>query len=86
MESRNEENYFTHEEDNFYMDTENWILQHKWKNKLSDLTGIKRLNNLEWINLIFEYIDLPEINFSKYKKWVIQGNGDEWFLDKQFPT
>jgi hypothetical protein len=71
---------FTNTQDNFFMDTENWILEHKWKNKWSDLTGLKRLNNSEWIKLVYEHMDLPEINFELYKEWVTQGNGDEWFL------
>jgi hypothetical protein len=38
---------FTSQQDNFFMDTENWILENKWKNKWSDLTGVKRLKNIE---------------------------------------
>jgi hypothetical protein len=72
---------FTTQQDNFFMDTENWILENKWKNKWSDLTGVKRLNNIEWMYLICEYMDCPLNDFTTYEKWVNQGNGDEWFQD-----
>ena len=73
---------FTTAEDCYFMDFENWILENIWDQNIKCLRGLKRLNNFEWINIVFEYIDLPEINFSKYKTWVRQGNGDDWLLDE----
>ncbi len=63
------------------METENWILEHKWNDGVECLKGLKRLNNKKWIDLVYDNLDLEWKNFGPYLKWFADGGGDEWFQE-----
>ena len=64
--------------DNYYMDIENEAFD-QWPKLI--IKGKKRILNKEWMNHMKKYLDNNDIDNSieKYKDWVLNGGGDEWF-------
>ena len=75
---------YLRDRDYFYMDLENWLLEHKWRAPVP--TGPARhLFNSAWGQLMqAEMVDYdPHRNFIDYSSWVENGGGDEWFQPEE---
>ena len=71
---------YRRDRDAFYMDLENWLLEHKWRAPAP--TGPARhLFNSAWGQMMrIEFLDYdPPKNFMDYSAWVEAGGGDDWF-------
>ena len=72
---------FTIHQDNYFMDIEREALE-KWEHAIPK--GVARRKNKTWIKHIGKYIDYGELpkreHIKIYKRWIKNGNGDEWFM------
>ena len=72
--------YTLSEEDTSFMsDAENWVLEKKWRKDRVEIMNEKRLSNNLWKELILEN---TEITWWKYEIYVLNGGGDEWFVEE----
>ena len=75
---------YVRDRNNFYMDLENWFLEHKWCAPAP--TGPARhLFNSAWGQMMrVEFLDYdPPRDFIDYSSWVEHGGGDEWFQPEE---
>jgi len=75
---------YSRDRNNFYMDLENWCLEHKWRAPVP--TGPARhLFNSAWGEMMrAEFVDYdPPKDFLDYSSWVEHGGGDEWFQPQE---
>ena len=65
---------------NFFMDLENWLLEHRWDTRIGIPCGPRRhLDHLWGEVMVEEMADYPRRTYEEYCEWVESGGGDEWF-------
>ena len=71
---------YSRDRNNFYMDLENWCLEHKWRAPVP-IGPARHLFNSAWGQMMrAEFVDYdPPKDFVDYSSWVEHGGGDEWF-------
>ena len=73
---------------NFLMDLENWVLEHRWDARIGIPCGRARHLDHQWGEVMREEMaDYPRRTYEEYCEWVESGGGDEWFqpLDPELP-
>ena len=65
---------------NFMMDLENWVLEHRWDARIGIPCGPQRHLDHLWGQVMMEEMaDYPRRTYEEYCEWVESGGGDEWF-------
>ena len=73
------DNIFNKRRDYYYMDVENYALS-RWTDKI--IKGPMRLYNKKWMKHIKLFLDQCCDDYEeRYIYWVLNGGGDEWFID-----
>ena len=75
---------YSRDRNSFYMDLENWCLEHQWCAPVP--TGPARhLFNSAWGQMMrAEFLDCdPPRNYIDYSSWVEHGGGDDWFQPQE---
>ena len=80
---------------NFYMDLENWVLEHRWDHRLGIPCGplrlgapcdpLRNVDSLWGLVMRTELLDYPRHPWSEYSDWVLGGGGDDWFQPPDSP-
>ena len=68
-------------DDNFMMDFENWVLEHKWDARAGIPIGKDRHENEAWAEVMREALEFSDTTWAVYVAWVKAGGGDEWFQE-----
>ena len=69
---------------NFLMDLENWVLEHRWDCRIGIPCGRARHLDHLWGEVMRgEMADYPRRTYDQYCAWVDIGGGDEWFQEDQ---
>ena len=70
--------------DNFFMDLENWALEHRWDARIGIPCGRARHLDHLWGEVMRgEMADYPRRTFDQYCEWVESGGGDDWFQPEE---
>ena len=65
---------------NFMMDLENWVLEHRWDARIGIPCGPRRFEDPLWALVMKEEIEeYPRKTWDEYCEWVADGGGDDWF-------
>ena len=65
---------------NFFMDLENWVLEHRWDARIGIPCGRARHLDHLWGEVMREEMaDYPRRTYDQYCAWVESGGGDEYF-------
>jgi hypothetical protein len=73
--------------DNFMMDLENWVLEHRWDARIGIPCGRARHLDHLWGEVMREEMaDYPRRTYEEYCEWVESGGGDEWFQGPEEPA
>ena len=68
---------------NFFMDLENWVLEHRWDCRIGIPQRARHLDDL-WGQVMEEEMkDYPRRTYDQYCAWVESGGGDDWFQEDQ---
>ena len=69
------------DQNNFLMDLENWVLEHRWDARIGIPCGPQRHLDHLWGQVMEEEIAdyYPRRTYKEYCDWVVSGGGDEWF-------
>ena len=69
---------------NFLMDLEHYVLQHRWDARIGIPCGPQRHLDHLWGQVMEEEMkDYPRRTYEEYCEWVESGGGDEWFQEDQ---
>ena len=69
---------------NFFMDLENWVLEHRWDCRIGIPCGPQRHLDHLWGQVMEEEMkDYPRRTYDQYCAWVESGGGDDWFQEDQ---
>ena len=72
---------------NFWLDLENWVLQHRWDARAGIPVGPRRHHDTTWRAVMLEELeDYPRNSIEQYEAFVLAGNGDEWFQEGEAGT
>ena len=76
------------DENNFLMDLENWVLEHRWDARIGIPCGPQRHLDHLWGQVMEEEIAdyYPRRTYKEYCEWVLSGGGDEWFQPEVDPA
>ena len=73
---------FYPEKNDFYMDFENWCLEHRWDSRQGIPKGPTRCEQPQWAAMMKRECEDSDMDFDEYCAWVQHGGGDEWFWDE----
>ena len=73
---------FSRDDVNFWLDLENYVLQHKWDARCGVPCGPRRHLDDGWrAEMLVELEDYPRNSIEQYEAFVLAGHGDEWFQE-----
>ena len=73
---------FSRDDVNFWLDLENYVLQHKWDARCGVPCGPRRHLDDGWrAEMLVELEDYPRNSIEQYDAFVLAGHGDEWFQE-----
>ena len=66
----------------FWLDLENWVLQHRWDARIGIPCGPRRHLDTAWRTIMLQELEAyPRNTIEQYEAFVLSGQGDEWFLE-----
>ena len=76
------------DQNNFLMDLENWVLEHRWDARIGIPCGPQRHLDHLWGEVMRQEIAdyYPRRTYEEYCGWVLSGGGDEWFQPEVDPA
>ena len=73
---------FSRDDVNFWLDIENYVLEHKWDARCGVPCGPRRHLDSGWrAEMLAELENYPRNSIEQYSAFVLQGFGDEWFQE-----
>ena len=68
----------------FWLDFENYVLQHHWDARVGVPCGPRRHLDTLWRQVVAEQLqDYPRRSLQDYEAHVLAGRGDEWFQEAE---
>ena len=68
----------------FWLDLENWVLQHRWDARAGIPCGPRRHLDSAWRTIMLQELeDYPRNTIQEYEAFVLSGHGDEWFQEEE---
>ena len=66
----------------FWLDLENWALQHRWDARIGIPCGPRRHLDTAWRTIMLQELEAyPRNTIEQYEAFVLSGQGDDWFLE-----